>query len=235
MVSIAVVEDDPHDRETIERYVQEASAAVAEGIKVASFASGQEFVDAYPPGLDIAFLDIDMEGLSGIETARAVRAFDQQVVIVFVTNMYQFALEGYKVRALDFLVKPVRYRCFLATFQRAIDALTTRRPQYVELAFDRAVRLVEVGSILYIETRRKKLVVHTRHGDEFCNGPLKDLEERLAPHGFACPHQSYLVNMSYVEHVGAAEIVVAGTTLPLSRYKRRMFMRQLTDYVGAVV
>lgn len=235
MITVAVVEDDPRDLQTLLDYIRRASAEAGVEVDVLPFHSGEDFLDRYPAGCDVAFLDIDMPGLNGVATARAVRATDQRVAIVFVTNMYQFALEGYEVRALDFLVKPVRFQSFTAAFRRALDAVRTQRPTYVELDFDKDRRLVEVGSILYAETKGKKLVVHTRHGDEPCNGPLKELERRLGDAGFAYPHQSYLVNLRHVEHVGATEVVVAGVELPLSRYKRRDFVQALTAYVGKVL
>lgn len=235
MLTIAVVENDPQDMRVLLSYLDKASSAVSEGLRTVAFSSGSECIDCYPEDVDVLFLDIEMEGIDGIETARRVRAFDRRVVIVFVTNLFQCALEGYEVQALDFLVKPVRYTSFMMTLHKALDAVEKLRPRYIELSFDKSKKLVDVASILYIETKRKKLLVHTRHGDEFCNGPLKELEYRLKAYGFGSMHQSFLVNLRYVEHVGKSEVVVAGETLPISRYKRQEFVKDLVEYVGKVL
>ena len=235
MYSVAIVEDDAADRECLVRYLDRLAPSVAEGVHVRAFSSGLDLLDAYPDDLDVLLLDIEMPDLNGIEVARRVRDFDQRVSIVFVTNLYQFALEGYRVRAMDFLVKPLRYTSFRATMEKAFELTEKRRPRYVRLEFDKASRLVDITTITYVETQRKRLLIHTKGGDEYCSGPLRLLEEKLAPYGFASIHQSYLVNMKYVEHVGQTTVVVAGDELPLSRHKRQQFITELTDYVGKVL
>lgn len=238
MYSVAIVEDDERDLETLEGYIERFAPEVSGGLRVSSFSDPEEFLAALPDSFDIVLLDIELgEGKpSGVEVAFRIRMVDERTVIVFVTNLYQFAIEGYKVRALDFLVKPLRYASFGETMRKAVAAAEKGRPHFVRLAFDKASRLVDVETITYVETEGKRLRVHCLSGETYCcNGPMRDLEERLEPYGFAGIHQSFLVNMHFVEHVSQTEVVVAGTTLPVSRYRRQRFVVALTDYVGGIL
>ena len=232
MFKVAVVEDDERDRQSIARYLEKVFSETPEAMVLRTFEDGESFLRQRPHDLDLVLLDIDMPGVSGIDVARRLRAEGAGVQIVFVTNMYQFALEGYSVQALDFVVKPVRYAGFRDTILRAINATLREKPRYVEFAFNRETRIVDANTITYVETSRKKLVVHTRTETFYCDGPLREVAARLEPLGFCGIHQSYLVNMRYVEHVGTTEACVNGEQLPLSRHRRKAFVAALTDYVG---
>lgn len=242
LVTIAIVEDNPRDRDVLADYLQRAASSGdfgpdlrPEDLRILSYADGEAFVEGRPERVDIALLDIEMEPLNGIEAARRIRAFDDDMVIVFVTNLFQFALEGYEVQALDFIVKPVRYQGFVTVMSRALQTIERRRPHYIRLEFGRSQSLVDVASITYVETQRKRLMVHTRGGVDHCASSLKALAEKLEPYGFAMPHQSYLVNLAYVERIDALSTVVAGDAVPISRHKRAAFTQAFATYIGRML
>ena len=240
MVTIAIVDDNPLDRERLASYlarvVEESALPLRpEQLSVVHFPDGRSLLDAGTADLDIVLLDIEMEPLNGIECARAIRKTDRSVVIVFVTNLFQFALEGYEVQALDFLVKPVLYGGFVSTMQRALQAVERRAPHYIAIEFGRMKSMVDVSTVTYVETLRKHLVVHTLAGRHNCGCSLRSIAQKLEPYGFAMPHQSYLVNLAHVQCIEAAEVLVAGEKVPLSRHKRQSFVQALTSYAGKVL
>lgn len=249
MVTIAIVEDNPCDSATLSGYLERAVAdgelAVggallrADDLRVLVYPDGRTFLDTRPERVDIALLDIEMPTPNGIETARQVRASGSDMVIVFVTNLFQFALEGYEVQALDFLVKPVRYQGFVATVRKALKVLDRRAPHFIKLEFGRAQSVVDIATITYVETLRKRLVVHTRSGQSGgqhnCACSMKAIADKLGPFGFAMPHQSYLVNLAFVERIDATDLLVAGERVPVSRYKRASFVETFAAYAGRVL
>ena len=111
MLQIAIVEDDPSERERIReclRLMEDDDISFA----VREFETGVSFLDQYQPEYDIVLMDIEMPGIDGLKTARELRRMDGEVILIFVTNMAQFALYGYEVDALDFILKPINRYSF---------------------------------------------------------------------------------------------------------------------------
>ena len=106
MIRIALVEDEAEVRAQLQGYVQRHTRQYGTEFAVTEFADGMELLDDYRPVYDILFLDVEMKHLDGMETARRVRELDKDVIIVFITNMAQYAIGGYAVGALDYVLKP---------------------------------------------------------------------------------------------------------------------------------
>lgn len=233
MIRIAVVEDNPECQRILVSYIRDFFAG-REAYDCAVFDDGVDFLAAAMQ-VDLLFLDIVMAHTNGIEVARRVRERDANAVIVFVTEAVQYALEGYGVHALDFLVKPLYYTSFCTTVQRALDVFKRRAPNMLRIDYDKTVSYVDIASIFSIETSSKKTLLHAQSGDYWSNGTMKELEEKLAPFGFARCHQAYIVNVAYVESVRKKEVLVHGQWIPLSRYRREEFIARLVKEVGAMV
>ena len=114
MIRIALVEDEAEVRAQLQGYVQRHTRQYGTEFAVTEFADGMELLDDYRPVYDILFLDVEMKHLDGMETARRVRELDKDVIIVFITNMAQYAIGGYAVGALDYVLKPVALFCVFA-------------------------------------------------------------------------------------------------------------------------
>lgn len=118
MIRIALVEDEAEVRAQLQGYVQRHTRQYGTEFAVTEFADGMELLDDYRPVYDILFLDVEMKHLDGMETARRVRELDKDVIIVFITNMAQYAIGGYAVGALDYVLKPVPYLRFRSSCAR---------------------------------------------------------------------------------------------------------------------
>jgi len=112
VIRIAMVEDEAAVREQLMGYVQRYTRQYGTEFSVTEFADGVDILENYRPVYDIVFLDVEMKHLDGMETARRIRALDADVVLIFITNMAQYAIKGYAVGALDYVLKPVPYFAF---------------------------------------------------------------------------------------------------------------------------
>ena len=234
MLHIAVVEDEEIHRKTLVGYIRDYLGG-REAYECATFEDGAEFLARQPQDLDILFLDIVMGHSNGIDVAHTVRSHNDNVIIIFVTQAVQYALEGYGVHASDFLVKPLYYTSFCHSMQRALATLKRRAPNMLRIEFDKTTSYVDISTILYVETRSKGTLVHAQSGDFGCSESLRSLEERLGPLGFGRCHQAYLVNVTHVQTIRKTELLVGQAWLPISRARREAFVSLLVHEVGATI
>ena len=122
MLKIAVVEDQTEVRESLCQFIRQYAGEQGLLAEVEPFADGAVIAEGYQPGYDIIFLDVEMPRLGGFGAAERIRAVDPDVVLVFVTNMAQYAIKGYEVDALDYVLKPVSYGAFCTKLSRAAGA-----------------------------------------------------------------------------------------------------------------
>ena len=229
---IAVVEDDLDMNELIQSYICQYQQERQLQIDVAVFHNGGEIARRYNPVYDVILLDIEMPEMDGMEAARRIREQDPDVVLMFITNIAQYAVEGYSVGALDFVLKPLDYYGFSLRLTRAIDRAKRRAGDRILLTMpDRSV-LLDVREIYYVDIQSRMLCYHTERGDFTFRGTMKVAEEQLSPHHFARCNYWYLVNLRHVTEVRKDTVVVAGARLEISRRNRPAFLTALTNYVG---
>ena len=133
MFRIAIVEDQDETRECLNRFVRQYAEEQGVQVEISLITDGSEIAEHYTPGFDIIFMDVEMPRLDGFAAAEAIRAVDAEVVLVFVTNMAQYAIRGYEVDALDYVLKPVNYYQFCTKLSRAIQRVQRRRGGQVVL------------------------------------------------------------------------------------------------------
>ena len=157
MAKIAVVEDNAAVRQELCGFIAQYAQESGQLLEVTPFADGSQIVEPYRPGFDIIFLDIEMPTLGGMPTAERIRLLDPDVVLIFVTNMAQYAIRGYEVDALDFVLKPVSYYQFSTKLDRALQRICRRRGGQITLQVGGGVQLLATDDILYLETRDRLL------------------------------------------------------------------------------
>ena len=231
MLRIAIVEDEANQREQLAVGVRGVLAGLEAELVcldeaaplLARYAAGERF--------DL-LLDIQMPGMDGMSAAARVREFDADVLIVFITSMAQYAVQGYKVDALDFLVKPVTREVLDACLARALRRLRKREPASLSVRSGGSLRIVPVSSILYAESREHRTLLRTREEEIPCAGSLGSLEEALIPHGFFRCHAAFVVSFAQVERLDGGDVLVGGQRVPLSKHRRRQFLAALAAFWG---
>lgn len=233
MLRVAIVEDEAECREVLRDMISRYAEEQQKQIRVQEFSDGSELVDNYKPDYDILLLDIEMPHLDGMKAAEKIRETDQDMVIVFITNMAQYAIKGYEVNALDFIIKPVNYSTFSMRFTRAIGRVKNREGRRVCLYLPDGPKWIDSREIYYIDIQNRMLHYHTPEGVYSVRGTLKDVQEQLADWNFVKCNQCYLVNLKFVSEIKKNFVVAAGTELEISRRNRNAFLAAVTDYLGS--
>lgn len=232
MVRIAIVEDDPSDMaqlmECLRRYEEEQK----ETFSVKSFSIPTDFLNTYGPGYDLIFMDIELPLTNGMEVARQLRKIDSVAILVFITNMEQYAINGYDVDAIDFVVKPINYYRFSSMMRKAVRHIARWTEKEVLVQSAGSITRLRASQILYVEIRDHLLIYHTDQGKFESWGKISDAEADLAPHGFVRCSSSHLVNLRHILSVNGNDVNVAGTTLPISQRKRKVFLASVTGYLS---
>ena len=232
MIRVAIVEDEAEIQEQLMGYVQRYTRQYGTAFEVKTFADGLEILEDYRPAYDLILLDIEMKHLDGMETARRIRELDPEVMLVFITNMAQYAIKGYAVGALDYVLKPVPYFAFSQQLQKVEAQLRRRTRHYLAVPVEGGLRRLDTSHIYYIESEGHRVHFYTEEGDFAAPGALKALEEKLADRPFARCNSGYLVNLAQVQAVQQNTVEVGPYELQVSRPKRKSFLAALTDYIG---
>ena len=232
MIRVAIVEDEAEIREQLMGYVQRYTRQYGTAFEVKTFADGLEILEDYRPAYDLILLDIEMKHLDGMETARRIRELDPDVMLVFITNMAQYAIKGYAVGALDYVLKPVPYFAFSQQLQKVEAQLRRRTRHYLAVPVEGGLRRLDTSRIYYIESEGHRVQFYTEEGDFAAPGAVSALEEKLADWPFARCNSGYLVNLAQVQAVQQNTVEVGPYELQVSRPKRKSFLAALTDYIG---
>ena len=232
MPRIAVVDDQPDMRQQLCSMIDQYSRENNCMLEVTTFSDGAQVITNYCKGFDIIFLDVEMKHLDGMETARRIRERDGGVLIVFITNMAQYAIRGYAVGALDYVLKPVPYFAFSQQLQKALGQLEKRERHYLAVVVDGGMRRLDAAEIYYLESEGHKVHFYTEKEDFIVPGTLKNYEEKLVGRAFARCNSGYLVNLAQVSGVQQDMVQVGPYALQISRPRRKAFMAELADYIG---
>lgn len=234
MIRIALVEDDPGYRAQIRDYLDRYSKEYNQKLIVTDFSDGDEIALNYKAGYDVILMDIEMKFMDGMTAAEMIRQKDAEVVIIFITNLPQYAIKGYAVDALDYVLKPVSYYAFSQRINRAITRMSRRQKRYLSVTTREGTHKLAYDSINYIEVQAHELVYHTTDGIVTAPGTLKEVEKTLDMQTFFRCNKGCLVNLERVDGIRGDDAVVAGELVLVSRSRKKVFLDALNNYISGV-
>lgn len=232
MIRIAIVEDEPESREQLIRYLRRYEDENDVKFQVTEYKDGLDILDEYGGQFDLILLDIRMKFVDGMETARKIREKDRNVIIVFITNMAQYAIQGYDVEARGFILKPVRYSAFSQQIARVCRELESREDKYINIQLPGGMRSIRLRDILYIENESHYLHIHLKNETVVFYCTIKEMEQKLEGGTFCRCNNGIIVNLSHVTGIENNTAAVGEEKLPISRSRKKMFIEQLTRYIG---
>lgn len=232
MIRIAIVDDEAQAAETLRGLLLRYGEAHQVQFEIETFKNAIIFLTNYQPVYDIVFCDIQMPHMDGMEAAEQLRKLDSETMLIFVTNMAQYAVHGYQVRAFDFLVKPLNEEAFALKLRRMLEHLASRNERKLLISSQGAQLCLSTRDIYYIEVSNHQLLYRTERGDYPVYGTLGAAQKELEGQGFALCNNCFLVNLRHVQKVYKHSVTVQGTELPISHPRRKAFLDALNAYIG---
>lgn len=234
-LNIAVCDDEKAIREQIKELIEKEKAGVCPDL----YATGYALLAARKQ-FDIVFLDIQMEGTDGIETAKKLRERGEDTILIFITGIREYVFEAFDVAAFHYLLKPIEEEKFREVFRRAereLEKWKSKRRETVFIKTRNRSFSLEKDSILYIESRGKKVEIHTTGETIEAYASMNEMEGQLEGGFFRC-HRGYLVNMAYVAEYDSESITLNnGEYVYMAKEKYgefvKAYMRYLRNGVGA--
>ena len=235
MIKIAIVEDNRDDVLLLENYLHQYEKENGILFDITVFSDGDEIVHKYKPVYDIILMDIELKFMDGMTAAEEIRKVDTEVVIMFVTNMPQYAIRGYAVDALDYILKPISFFSFSQRLNKAINRMKKRETKMLAINLKGGAFRIDVSSIYYIESRGHDIIFNTTSGEYIATGTMREIEEKMVPMRFFRGNKGYLINLAHVDGIKDNCAIVNGEQLPLSRSRRKEFMESLAEYWSEVI
>ncbi len=237
MYRALIVEDDPQAAETLRAHLERYAAERGTSFSVEILPSALEFLEGTRPA-DVVFMDIGLPGVSGMEAAEVMRQTDELTPLIFVTDLAQYAVRGYQVDALDFMVKPVTYEDFALRMGRAMRVMDRNAGGTVSVATDEGLRVIAEKDVVYVEIFRHDLYWHVTGSAQplHARGTLTRVAEELGAERFCRVSASHLINMGQLALIRPGSIVMSdGTEIVISRRRRREVLETLTRYMGGSI
>lgn len=232
IINIVAVEDEDYEYNSLVPMLSTYFSKKDREFHITRFVNGNDFISNYKTDTDIVLMDIELKDSNGMEAAQKLRSLDKDVIIIFTTKMAQFAVKGYQVNALDFIIKPYSYDSLSFRLDRAMRVLDERSPLFM-VKTKNGLEMLNPKDILYIDVFGHSLGFHTEKGTIYVWGVLSEYEEKLAPYGFIRCSNSALVNFAKIKNVQGMDISMTnGDSLQISHPRRKSFMTSLAHWAG---
>ncbi len=230
MHNVAIVEDEDAAAEKLKGYVERYAGETGEEFHTVRFADGRAFLRDYQTVYAVVFMDIQMPGMNGMDAALALRKFDKNVSLIFITNLIQYALRGYEVDAVSYLLKPVSYYDFSLKFKKALDIYLMQEERSFTVNLPGGLCRISTDKLMFVEVMNHRLYYHLIDDTIEMTGALANVEKDLQAFGFLRCNSCYLVNPRFIVRVQGSTVLVGSQALQISRPRRAAFLAELTDW-----
>ena len=232
MLEIAIVEDEEKEALRLGGFLDRFSRETGTQLNHKWTDNASAFLEQYQFQYDLIFMDIRMPGMDGMAAAERLREMDSAVMLIFITSLAQYAVQGYAVDALDYILKPVSYAAFALKMQRAVERYAQRRDQWLLLNTNSGAIQLQEFELCYVEIFDHHIRYHTLQANYDAYGTLKSVEQRLPSRSFFRCNNQCIVNLRYVTKIEGSTVVVDGREFSVSRMRKKAFLEQLHRFTN---
>lgn len=231
MINIAICDDEKYASDKIRNMVADFFHRKNMEIAIFQFLSGEELLKC-DKSMDILFLDIQMNGIDGMETARKLRVRNYKGYLIFVTVLREMVFQSFEVQAYDYLVKPVEDKYFEKTMERLFISMLNASKANLLVQRGYESNIIPFDDIIFCEIIDRKVYLYLTSGDVIdYYDRIENLETKLDGRFFKC-HRSYLINLSYLKsYKNGMAYMVNGKTIPVSRLRSKEFSNVILQYM----
>lgn len=235
MINIGICDDELHYRSEIKDILNEILNSYSINYNIYEFSSGEDLLNNYPKNLDILIMDIQMKIINGMDTAREIRKFDENLEIIFMTSFAEFMQEGYEVKAYRYILKPISEKKISKNIIPCINEIMKKRNNYLTINVKNYIDRIKIDSITYIETDRPNILIYTHDNIYTKKMNISKIEKTLSEYGFFRCHNSYIINLKLVESMNSNTVIVDGKNIPISKYRIKDLKLAITNILGDII
>ncbi len=227
MATCIIVDDEPLSRDILRRYINEVKDLELVAECADGFEATHHLVQAH---VDLLFLDINMPEFSGISLARSLT---HAPMIIFTTAYPEFAVEGFELDALDYLVKPFSFERFLKAVNRAMERLSSENGSGIQtrkilVKADKRLFALEPGNILFVEGQGDYIRIHLDHMKLMVHGTIRNFMDSLPGESFMRVHKSWVVNLGKISFIEGNQVRIGTESIPVSPVLREELLERFS-------
>ena len=231
MINIAICDDEKYILDKIKKLVFDFFHRKNVEITVSQFGSGEELL-RHNKNIDILFLDIQMDGIDGMETARKMRSQNYNGYLIFITVLKEMVFQSFEVQAYDYLVKPIEEECFEKTMERLFSAMQNAKDASLLVQKGYESNIIAFDDIVFCEIIDRKIYLHLKTEEVIdYYDRIENLETKLDGRFFKC-HRSYLINLSHLKsYKNGMAYMINDKQIPVSRLRSKEFSSVVLKYM----
>ena len=232
MIKIEILEDSDADYTRICKAWDRFSKEENLSYQITHYKDSTSLLEQFHSQFDLVFLDIEVPGKNGMETAQEIRKIDNLTILVFLTNFSKYAVNGYEVNAADYMLKPLDYYSFALKMHKILHMLYQNIEKEITIMTKGLLHRFSINELFYVEINNHDLIYHLDDETISTRGSLSEVEKSLPKNSFSRCNNCYLVNLKHVTKIKDNTVWIGKNELTISRPKKKMFLNDLTNYIG---
>lgn len=231
MINVAIVEDEAEHSDLLKYYLSRYAEEKKENFNIKLFTNAISFLEPYSADYDIVFMDIKMPYMDGMTGAHKLREMDKNVLLIFITSMRQYAVQGYEVEAFHYLIKPLQYFDFALKLSKAIEKTNkSNRTTDIIVTTETGFKKIQPAAIKFVEVKNHHCEYNTTEGIFRQYQQLKAAENSLKEFGFVKCNNYCLVNLAFVTGLDGSSVLIGDIRLDISRPRKKDFVAKFNEF-----